>query len=251
MGRRVGTTVCRRGQAASDLFLAITGRDWFDRIDATPMRRWLPKMRHVDLAVNRAHFPSLDRSFHPPGQRRFAYIGHTARNKNTPYLSQIARAAPELPLSWIGRGRKRIPGLVPLGFQNFATPAGRAVLAGFDFMLTVGNHDANPTTILEALSWGLIPVCTAQSGYHQTPGIVNVPLGDAAEAARVLRTLQHCPPAELERLRADGEHSLRSHFHWDRAYAQVREAIIGQESPPLRARRPAEALRMLAYKLFH
>jgi hypothetical protein len=215
------------------------------------MARWLPKMRQVDLAVNRSHFPRLQREFNPAGRRRFVYIGHTARNKNTPYLTQIAAALGDQSISWIGRGRKTIPGLEPLGFQNFSTPEGRAMLSRFDFMVTVGSRDCNPTTILESLSWGLIPVCTPQSGYDHTPGIVNVPLDDPQEAARVLKTLQHCPDAELQRLREQGEDMLGRHFHWDRLYAQVRAAIEGDDSPALRPRTVAESLQMWAYNLVH
>lgn len=235
----------------SDLFLAITGGYWFKRIADTPMARWATKMRHLDLAVNRDHFPSLQRPFNPPGQRRFAYIGHTAKNKNTPYLSRIAAAVGDGSIGWIGRGRKPIPGLQPLGFCNFTTAEGRATLSGFDFMLTVGDHDANPTTILEALSWGLIPVCTPQSGYEDTPGIVNVPLDDPQGAARVLQQLQQCPEAELQRLRQAGEDMLTRHFHWDRLYAQVRAAIEAKVSPPVRRRTPVESLHMWAFNLIH
>ncbi|MEY8877810.1 MAG: hypothetical protein AB9M60_14970 [Leptothrix sp. (in: b-proteobacteria)] len=235
----------------SDLFMAITGRYWFDRIESSAMARWRPKMRHVDLAVNRSHFPTLERCFNPPGQRRFAYIGHTARNKNTPYLTQIAATGAHADISWIGRGRKAIAGLTPLGFQNFSTAAGREVLGGFDFTITVGDHDCNPTTILESLSWGLIPICTAQSGYLDTPGIVNVPLGDAEAASRVLAHLQQCPESELMQLRDDGERMLREQFHWDRVYAQIRAAIDGSDSPRLAQRSLSERLQMWAYNLVH
>lgn len=236
---------------ASDLFLAITGGYWFARIGASAMARWRPKMRHVDLAVNREHFPLLRRRFNPAGQRRFVYIGHTAKNKNTPYLTRIAATRPDAQIDWIGRGRHRIRGVRPLGFQDFSTAAGRNLLASYDFMITVGNHDANPTTILESMAWGLIPVCTAQSGYEATPGVVNVPLGDAAAAGRVLTHLQHCPEAELQALRDAGEAMLQAHFHWDRVYAQVRDAIESTESPRLRPRTTTESVTMWAFNLIH
>jgi len=234
-----------------DLFLAITGGHWFRQVPQSPMARWLPKMQHVDLAVNRAHFPLLKQRFNPPGRRRFVYIGHTARNKNTPYLSALARACNDMDIGWIGRGRKRIPHLNALGFMNFSTEPARAILAEFDFMITVGNNDANPTTILESLSWGLIPVCPPQSGYEGTPGIVNLPLDDVPAAAEVLRRLQQADDTELQALRAAGETQLREHFHWDRAYAQIQAAIMGSDNPPLHPASVGEAFTLWRNNLFH
>ena len=110
----------------------------------SPIRRWKPKMRHMDLAVNRAFFPFVKTQFNPPGERKFLYIGHTAHNKNVGYLSQLQRQCESVDISWAGRGRKKIPGVHVLGFMDFSQPEARAVVAEFDFMITVGAMDANP-----------------------------------------------------------------------------------------------------------
>ncbi|EHR70637.1 hypothetical protein BurJ1DRAFT_1773 [Burkholderiales bacterium JOSHI_001] len=234
-----------------DLFLTITGGYWFQRVGESPMRRWWPKMRHLDLAVNRSHFPLLKTRFNPAGARRFVYIGHTARNKNVGYLSQLQRSGPDIPLHWIGRGRGRIPGLTALGFMDFRQPLAQDTLASFDFMVTVGATDANPTTILESLAWGLIPVCSPQSGYENSPGIVNLPLNDPDAAVAVLRHLNHCDESELLQLRQQGEQQLAAHYHWDRFFAQVDAAIQGHDSPALRAATWGEALSLWRHNLFH
>lgn len=234
-----------------DLYLAITGGYWFRRIAQTPMRRWEPKMVHLDLAVNRQHFPLLKQHYNPAGQRRFVYIGHTAKNKNVGFLSQLQQASTDADIHWIGRGRKPIAGLKALGPQDFATPQGREVVSSFDFMVTVGAWDANPTTVLEALSWGLIPVVSKQSGYEDCPGIVNVPIDDAHAAAAVLKRLQWCPDEELQHLRAQGEALLQRHFHWDRFHAQVEQAIESGKSPVLRRPRLGESLALFRHRLFH
>ena len=82
-----------------DLFLAITGNYWFDRVAQSPFRRWEPKMRHMDLAVNRTFFPFVKTRFNPPGERKFLYIGHTARNKNVGYLSQLQQQCESVDIS--------------------------------------------------------------------------------------------------------------------------------------------------------
>ena len=234
-----------------DLFLAITGNYWFDRIEQAAIRRWRPKMRHMDLAVNRAHFPFTKTTFNPPGQRRFVYIGHTAHNKNVGYLSQLQRECPDADISWIGRGRKKIPGLHVLGLRDFSQPQARAEVAQFDFMITVGAMDANPTTILEAMGWGLIPVVTMQSGYERRAGIVNVPLADPAGAQAVFHDLQQRSDESLRALQQEGQRALDEHYYWDRFYADVRRAIDGGESPAIRSATWRERLAIRAFDLIH
>ncbi len=222
-----------------DLFLAITGPYWFGSAANSPCAHWLPKMIHLDMAVDRGDYPPLKDSFGPPGKRRVLYLGHTGRGKNTGYLSEIARHLPDTEIAWIGPGSKPIRGLTPLGFIDYDSPAGRELLASFDFMLTVGNADANPTTILEAMAWGLIPVCTPTSGYAGIPSIPNVPLGDAARAAAELRRLLNADEDRLLEMQAANRRLLDEHYNWDRFAAQVIEAIESSASPAL----PREPLR--------
>jgi len=216
-----------------DLYLAITGRYWYETVAHSAYAHWRPKMVHLDLAVDRADFPVIKQAFSPPGQRRFVYIGHSGWTKNTPYLSAIAQRAPDCPIGWIGRGEQPIPGLHPLGFQNFATAEGRRSVAGHDFLLTVGRADANPTTVLEAMAWGLIPICTEQSGYTGYGSIVNVPLDDPEGAAAILRRMQEMPASELESLQRQNWGLLDEHFNWDRFATQVVDALERRDSPPL------------------
>jgi len=216
-----------------DLYLAITGNYWFGSIEKSPFAHWRPKMVHVDLAIDRQDFPVLKRYFNPPGQRRFVYIGHSGWTKNTHYLSEIAEAMPETTIGWIGHKIRPIPHVTHLGVQDFSTTTGQQVVASYDFMVTVGKADANPATILEAMAWGLIPVCTPQSGYQGYSGIVNIPLGDTSRAVAILRQLQNLPEAKLNELQAINWQVLDTHFNWDRFSRDVITAIESSAHPPL------------------
>jgi len=77
-------------------------------------------------------------------------------------------------------------------------------------MLTVGSADANPTTILEAMAWGLIPICTPTSGYMGIPSIPNVPVGNAATAAATVRRLLHVDESELVAMQTENGDCSRS-----------------------------------------
>lgn len=217
----------------SDLFLAITGNYWFETLPQSVVSYWAPKMVHMDLAVNRAHFPPSKPHFNPPGKRRFVYIGYTPKYKNLPWLNTIAKALPEYEFAWIGRKDRDFDGIKHLGHHDFATEAGREVVAQHDFLITVGNADANPTTILEAMAWGLIPVCTMQSGYRGYAGIVNVPLNDTEGTVKILRELQELPEEQLHEWQAINWQALDNYFNWDRFTHQILDAIQSGESPAI------------------
>ena len=177
-----------------DLFLAITGPHWFRTVAESPCSHWLPKMIHLDLAIDRKDFPSLKTSFGAAGKRRVLYIGHTSRGKNTAYLTEIAALLPDTEFAWIGKGVRPIHGLTAHGFVDYDSTAGKELLAGFDFFLTVGNADANPTTILEAMSWGMVPISVPR------PFLATHPLRAATIASRAsptcrLATQQQPPPS--------------------------------------------------------
>jgi glycosyltransferase involved in cell wall biosynthesis len=225
-----------------DQYLAITGNYWWDYAAQSPFAHWLPKAVHVDLAVDRTDFPVLKYRFAPPGARRFVYIGHSYWYKNPEYLAAIASAAAELEINQIGGGDP-IPGLRNLGYLDFNHAEDRAVVAQHDFLLTVGSADANPATVLESMAWGLIPICTPQSGYVGYEGIVNVPLNRTSEAVSILRRLQELPAEELERLQRVNWRLLDSHFNWDRCSAQVVDAIEAPAAASVE-RSAAHALRL-------
>jgi glycogen synthase len=134
-----------------------------------------------------------------------------------------------------------------MGQVDFGSKAGRDLIAGFDFMLTVGRADANPTTILEAMAWGLVPICTPTSGYRGIPSIPNVPLDDAAGAAAIVRGLLDTHESELVAMQAENWQMLDEHYTWDRFAAQVIAAIESNDSPALL---PESLGRRLAFRFY-
>jgi hypothetical protein len=217
-----------------DRYLAITGNYWFSSVRSSMFSHWSPKMVHVDLAVNRADFPVLKGTFNPSGKRKFVYIGGTYIGKSVTYLSEIATLLRnETEFAWAGGGQPGISGLKPLGYLDFRTAKARETIAQQDFLITVGRADANPATILEAMAWGLIPVCTPQSGYTGYPGIINVPLDDVQGAAAILRELQGRPEEQLKNLQKTNWQMLDSHFSWDRVAQQVVDAIECNDCPAM------------------
>ncbi len=205
-------------------YLAITGNYWMHDLSNSVFSHWKPKMVHVDLAVSPIDFPRIKRCFNPLGKRRFLYIGNCGWTKNTEYLSEIAHRMESGAIGWIGPG-KHIPGTIKHGKQDFRSAQAQQLVAEHDFLVTVSRSDANPATILEAMSWGLIPVCTPQSGYVGFSGIPNIPLDNPQEAAGMLGRLNYMPEEHLERMRQNNDQLLQTHFNWERFTNQVIESI--------------------------
>lgn len=215
-----------------DRFLAITGSYWYERLPQSRVAHWGPKTVHMDMAVDRHDFPPLGRTWNAIGKRRIVYIGHTAWMKNTGYLSEIAAQMPETSFAWIGSGED-ISGVQRLGQLDFSLPDSRLALSAFDFVISVSTADANPTTILEAMAWGLIPVCTPESGYAGIRSIPNIPLAAPAKAAEFLRELLSLDADQLDGLQRANWQLLDSHFNWKRFSAQLVDEIESDVSPPL------------------
>lgn len=218
----------------ADAFLAITGRYWMEQVPATTVAHWAPRMIHLDLATDRTDFPLVKHTFAPKGQRKFLYIGHTGWYKNVGYLSEIARARPDWHVGWIGPGQPSdIPGVEALGVRDTSSQETRDLLSTYDFLITVGTADANPTTILEAMAWGLLPVCTAQSGYVREPGVINVPLDDVAGVIATLERWQRAPGEALVAAQQSNLMRLEEHYNWERFCRQVEDAFTCELQPTL------------------
>lgn len=219
-----------------DCFIAITGKYWFDRVAQSEFKRWQPKMVHQNLAVDKNHFPRIKENFNKPGSRKFVYIGRDYFYKNLDYLEEIFSILPEIEIHSIGKV-KRKRRFIQHGFMDFSTNESKEFLKQFDFMITVGNSDPNPTTILESMSWGIIPICTPTSGYDDSKGIINVPLGHAENAAKIVEYLYNCPTEELIEIRHCGDKELIAKYSWEKFVKVVENQILNQQSNDLEPRK--------------
>ena len=166
-------------------------------------RTWAPKVTAVDMAINPDHFPPLERAFNPPGQRRFAFIGCTLPIKGPEYIAQVAQ---KYTVGHFGYGE--IPGTVRHGYVDFSTAEARAQLAGYDFLITMADNDANPTTVIEAMSWGIIPLCRRGCGYT-SPDVVVI------DSSTVIDYWQSAPVDRLIDRQRLGFSLVREKYTWE------------------------------------
>jgi len=150
--------------AANGEMVAITGLVWMKDFAAGPTSQLTKRFLRLDMGIEGQDYPRVKTTFNPPGKRKFLYIGHTADYKNTQMLEGIAATLPKFEGGHIGFGR--IAGWKHLGSQIDLTPESMRVLAKeYDIFVSVSTGDAQATTILEQICFGLAIACTPETGY--------------------------------------------------------------------------------------
>ncbi|MEK7650688.1 MAG: hypothetical protein AAB364_02370 [Patescibacteria group bacterium] len=184
-------------------------RDWDEK---SPFRDLPIKRRiNVNMGIEPDDYPLVKKSFNPVGQRKYLYIGHTSWSKNTRELENIARAIPNFQGGHIGGGT--IKGWKKLADFVALTPQFMSKIAEeYDIFVNVSTADAQATTILEQMCFGLVVACTPESGYDH-PSLIKLSTTDTNYNVSALQKLQQAPEVELlslsrqNRLIAETEHS--------------------------------------------
>lgn len=205
-----------------DAFAAICGPYWIDRLAESPFEQYRELIHRVDMAIDIRDYPCLKRSFGAYGKRRFLYIGHNRKPaKGCSYLSVLAASLPDVEFAWIGSGPE-IPYVRRISSGRALTPAYmKTVCEQFDFLITMGVSDANPTTVLEAMAWGLPVVCTPQSGYCDPEEVFNVELDDMNWNIALIKKLQELSASDLLEISNRNRQRVASHYTWDRFHSTV------------------------------
>lgn len=194
--------------------LILVGGDiWQKDWDKKSPFRDLPISRriNVNMGIDPSDYPLVKKSFNLPGRRKYLYIGHSSWVKNTKELENIASALPNFQGGHIGggnvRGWKKLADFVAL------TPEFMSKIAlEYDIFVNVSTADAQATTILEQMCFGLVVACTPESGYNHA-SLVKLSTNDTVRNVSVLQELQQAPEAKLlslsreNRLVAIREHS--------------------------------------------
>jgi len=130
-------------------------------------------------------------------------------------------------------GNQFLKNIKTLGKYDFSSQEAKNIIQEYDFLITVGSADANPTTILEAMSWGLIPVCSVQSGYKGFSSIRNISIDSIDNAVETIEHLQSVPEEQLKKWQQENLTELEKHFNWERFCDQVLSEIENEDSPNL------------------
>jgi glycosyltransferase involved in cell wall biosynthesis len=91
----------------------------------------------------------------------------------------------------------------------------------FDFFITTGIADPNPTTILESMAWGFPVICTPQSGYYETAYLRNVHHEDMGRSVATLRELQFAPEEDLRQMADEARKAAETDYNWEKFVSTI------------------------------
>ena len=97
-------------------------------------------------------------------------------------------------------------------------------------MIQTSNYDANPSTVLEAMSWGLIPVITPQCGYKKEKSIINIPLNKVNKVFDIVNKLQQIPNQKLHKLQLENWKILKKFYSWSKFRNTIRKIVSSKSN---------------------
>lgn len=200
----------------ADTVIFIGGEIWKnDWNTKSPFRDITIKNRvHVEMGIDSRDYPVVKNHFNPKGKRKYLYIGHTAWYKNTAQLEEIAKRLPNFDGAHIGGGE--VQGWKKLA--NFATLTPeymRKLAQEYDIFVTTSTADAQATTILEQMCFGMAVACTPETGYTYD-SITKLSTSDVEHNIRALTELQEMDENELLERSRENLHIAQTRHTWSR-----------------------------------
>lgn len=146
----------------------ITGRAWWQAMERSGFAPLKAKSTRLDMAVNADIHPYSKTTWGKPGKRGFLAIGADIPAKGLDRISELAQVS-GIRLGYFGNADaarfEHVAQISHYGGAEFKPAVIQSICNEYDFFLTLGRCDANPTTLLETACWGLIGACNAASGY--------------------------------------------------------------------------------------
>src|SRR3989344_3030369 len=192
--------------------ILLSGKIWFDNWEKSPWKKYhIFRRVRVDMGINPADYPVVKKTFNPKGKRGFLYVGHASWYKNTIQLEKIAESMPGFEFGHIGSGHikgwKKIVEFADLN-EHFMTE----IVKTYDFFVNV-SWDAQVTTVLEQMCFGLVVACTPESGYT-CPSLIQLSCTDTAHNVYELEKLQEMDEEDLLRTAKENREYATTNHSW-------------------------------------
>jgi hypothetical protein len=145
-----------------DLVIAQSGAVWRMTGDYPHPEKW----RWIDLGVDPAQFPLVKHTFAPPGKRKFfCFHLYDSEQKGADIAEQIIRAKPQDRFWWVSGRQVRSANVHYRASINNTSLRFRQIAQDCDFVILPSREDAQAGTLVEAMSLGLLPMASYNSGY--------------------------------------------------------------------------------------
>ena len=212
---------------ADHLFL-ITGPYWFDTMPDTKFGRWHAKATRIENAVNPDVHIFGKTKWNPPGKRAALCIGYPNPVKGLDLTADLARVS-GLRLGHCGHAApelfEHVPQYTYHGGLQFTPDVIRWLCNQYDFFVTMGRYDANPTSLCETSAWGLMPFCTPTSGYWPGQPFAALQTDNLLFNLTQLETFQYMPEHKLIEWQTSIRDVIIRDFTWERTCSVVWEKM--------------------------
>ena len=198
----------------ADSFIAITGKYWKNEVINTHFSEWHTKLLQIDLAIDQKFFPKVKTTFNKRGERKFLFVGNHPHYKNVDFLDKLAGNLKQIEFHRIGPISRKYKNLIQHGKYELSSPEAKRIVKNMDFMITMSNRDANPTTIIEASSMGLVAICPIGSGYFESDGVFNISGSNMKLAIEQINNFNCTEETVLDEKRKQMDGLIKTRYCW-------------------------------------
>lgn len=216
-----------------DGFAAITGGYWVNEQKKGIYKSLEKYFYPIDLAVDLSDFPKVKNNFNERGKRRFLYIGNSDPCKNLSLFKSIAEKVGSENFGTVGA---QVEGISYHGVMDFSDVNARGVISQYDFLLVTSFADANPTVVLEAMAWGLLPICTETCGYTSEDGVYIIRAEEYGQIIKDIIKFVDVNESFLLEWQRKNYELLKAKFSWVRFCEDVMAVINMPKQPTLKGR---------------
>ncbi|MDJ1482398.1 hypothetical protein QNI16_17970 [Cytophagaceae bacterium YF14B1] len=203
--------------------IVICGDYWTQNWDQSPYGNLVSQPLQVNMGINVDEYSLVKESFNPKGKRKFLYIGNTNTWKNTIQLEKIASAYPNFEGGYISSGE--IKGWKKItNFAHLTEDLMKELAIEYDFFLNTSSADAQATTILEQMCFGLGIACTPESGYSY-PSIIPLDKNDTNFNIQQIELIQKLSGDELRTMITQNRQIAAQNHNWNAITTQILDFI--------------------------
>jgi len=217
----------------ADKLFTISGPYWIDTLSETEFAFMLPKIIRLDNSVdaNQDIWQLAKKNFNPKKQRGLFTMGRSGPEKGTTELFKLLSKT-NCPLMVAGEFSgddlnilKDRPNTTIIGKMHWWNEQLKAdIINRCDFFVNMSVSDASPTTVLESMALGLIPITTKECGY-QYDSFLPFNLGDETFNLNSLSHAQEIEEEDLKILQVKNRKLIEEVHNWDRFCSTVWENI--------------------------
>jgi len=122
-------------------------------------------------------------------------------------------------------GNKKIGIIKHYGWLDLSKKKSLNIISKYDFLIHTSSFDANPSTVLEGMSWGLIPIITKECGYVGLNKKCYIPLNNISAAIKKMNYLQNIDEKKLKKIQLINLFLLKKKYNWNIFKIKIKKIV--------------------------